>query len=511
MKKLLSIVLAAAILLVCAPAAFALTDTVPAGWTPIYTPEDLDAIRDDLDGNYILMNDIDMSGWGNWEPMGSLVNGEDPDANLFFTGTIDGNGYEIKNMKIHVDNTDTAPENISMDNSMVAFVRLLSGTIMNLGFVNADVLVQGPKVHWVGGIAGMVYGDNFVNGRILNCYYEGSVIADKCNSLGALAAVLGTDAEPTLASVRNSYSVGTFMNNGTTQSSASVRAKHGDEDYDYYSWTFSGIEEQFAMDAEWKEICAEKSYNSISWDMSSCGGIAGDQYQGTATNCYTSAEQLVGVDYCAWEPVRIEQSATLTLTQMTHAANFVGFDFTDEPVWYIKEGESYPKLRPFPAPESPTYFPDPGTGVEAETDDDVFPPGTVMQVTELGAGNFVLGPGNSVHAVYDIKFIKDNEVVQPDGKVTVRLPFKDVSPGTSANWKVYYVERDTQGNITNKVNMNAKVVQIDGVYYWEFEADHFSIYAVVNEATPRFWDSWPCWAQWILKYILFGWLWMRWL
>lgn len=112
-----------------------------------------------------------------------------------------------------------------------------------------------------------------------------------------------------------------------------------------------------------------------------------------------------------------------------------------------------------------------------------FEPGVVMEVTELNTGNFVLGPGNSVHAVYDIKFINDSAEVQPNGRVTVRLPIKDVSPTTSANWKVYYVERDANGNITNKVNMNAHVVQYDGVWYWEFETDHFSVYAVVDETS----------------------------
>jgi len=29
-------------------------------------------------------------------------------------------------------------------------------------------------------------------------------------------------------------------------------------------------------------------------------------------------------------------------------------------------------------------------------------------------------------------------------------------------------------------------------------------------ALKYFWSNWPCWLQWILKYILFGWLWMRW-
>jgi hypothetical protein len=28
--------------------------------------------------------------------------------------------------------------------------------------------------------------------------------------------------------------------------------------------------------------------------------------------------------------------------------------------------------------------------------------------------------------------------------------------------------------------------------------------------TPSFWADWPSWAQWMLEYVLFGWIWMRW-
>lgn len=57
------------------------TSKVPSGYTPIYTIEDLYGINDDLDGNYILMNDIDLSEtkpggeWdsGNgWTPIGTV-------------------------------------------------------------------------------------------------------------------------------------------------------------------------------------------------------------------------------------------------------------------------------------------------------------------------------------------------------------------------------------------------------------------------------------------------------
>ena len=33
---------------------------------------------------------------------------------------------------------------------------------------------------------------------------------------------------------------------------------------------------------------------------------------------------------------------------------------------------------------------------------------------------------------------------------------------------------------------------------------------IITPQPPRFWDSWPSWVQWTLKYILFGWVWMRW-
>ena len=73
--------------------------TVP-GWqtgetgapTPLYTREDLEAIASNLGGNYILMNDIDLSK-SNWAPLGK-TNAE------AFTGKFNGNGHKIIGMKL---------------------------------------------------------------------------------------------------------------------------------------------------------------------------------------------------------------------------------------------------------------------------------------------------------------------------------------------------------------------------------------------------------------------------
>ncbi|MCD8017800.1 MAG: S-layer homology domain-containing protein [Oscillospiraceae bacterium] len=69
----------------------------------IYTAEELDAVRSDLTAHYILMNDIDLSAYSSWEPIGTFVpleDGETPDSQYAFTGVFDGQGYTVSNLTI---------------------------------------------------------------------------------------------------------------------------------------------------------------------------------------------------------------------------------------------------------------------------------------------------------------------------------------------------------------------------------------------------------------------------
>ena len=71
-------------------------ETVPEGWVGIYTVEDLDNIRHDLDGQYILMNDLTFAdGDAPFNPIGSR---QEP-----FTGRFDGNGHVIRGLTIEVE------------------------------------------------------------------------------------------------------------------------------------------------------------------------------------------------------------------------------------------------------------------------------------------------------------------------------------------------------------------------------------------------------------------------
>ena len=75
-----------------------------SGSIPISDRAGLEAIRNDLRGNYHLTRDIDLSD-ADWIPIGSNTGAG------FFNGTFDGQGYEIRNMKIteavHYDNYES--------------------------------------------------------------------------------------------------------------------------------------------------------------------------------------------------------------------------------------------------------------------------------------------------------------------------------------------------------------------------------------------------------------------
>ena len=96
-----------ALMLVAAMSVLVSADSVPAGYIQISTKEELNNIRNNLNGKYILMNDIVFSdadfeaggdfynGGIGWLPIGGVFRTWSSDYNEF-TGVFDGNGYSIK-------------------------------------------------------------------------------------------------------------------------------------------------------------------------------------------------------------------------------------------------------------------------------------------------------------------------------------------------------------------------------------------------------------------------------
>lgn len=128
--------------------------------TGIRTPAELDAIRNNLAGNYYLENDIDMAGM-NWMPIGSDT---EP-----FTGSFDGKGKRIKNLTIS-----------SNANEYIGLFGYAETTLKNVFVCDAVYNIQ-QRTFYIGGIAG--------KGDCYNCSWSGTMTLKSSIYVGGIVAL----------------------------------------------------------------------------------------------------------------------------------------------------------------------------------------------------------------------------------------------------------------------------------------------------------------------------------
>ena len=176
----------------------------------ITTPQEFQNINNDLDGYYILMNDLDFANFGNFEPLGNYTYEEDPNKK-FFHGILDGNGYSIKNLTAsYSDGPESSteshyPTNKDVYNGAPKFTTDGHKEGNNIGvfqFIGSSGVVKnlvfdGVKVHGHT-IVGVIAGN--VSGTVENCLVKSncSVLGDShfwdddCNVGGAFGIVGGS-------------------------------------------------------------------------------------------------------------------------------------------------------------------------------------------------------------------------------------------------------------------------------------------------------------------------------
>lgn len=135
----------------------------------ISTPEQFNAIRNNLSAHYVLLNDIDLSGYTSWDPIGN-------DGNSF-SGILDGNGHKITGLKIGNE--------VILTESRFGLFNTISGTVQNLTVEGANINVQftnigdgGEYTHW-GIIAGVL------NGIIDHCTVSGNMTVGYTGAINA--------------------------------------------------------------------------------------------------------------------------------------------------------------------------------------------------------------------------------------------------------------------------------------------------------------------------------------
>lgn len=264
----------------------------------IETPEDLNAIRNKLSSHYKLGNDIDMSDWGNFPPIGSsLTSGR-------FTGSLDGDGYCISNLNIHTVNMH-----------YVGLFSYVSGaTISNVGLVDANVhgtynyigTLVGAFMsstidncfstgnitgngNYVGGLVG------WLNGTVINSY--SSVNVDGREGTGGLVAI--TNSATSI--IQNCYSNGLVKKHGTYYGGLVARVVSGSSIDSYWDIETSGLNTSFSSEVGKTTAEMKQQSTFTNWDFDTIWQMGAEGYPTLQVFGVTSSPvQKVTVDITAF-------------------------------------------------------------------------------------------------------------------------------------------------------------------------------------------------------------------
>lgn len=278
-------------------------------YTEVRTIDDLYAIRNDLKGKYILMNDIDLSeataeggdyDTGNgWVPIGG--NGEGS-----FQGTFDGNGHYIKGMHIYGE--------VECDAGL--FGSCYHATIKNLGMIDVDINVSASYAGAICANSGISY--------INSCFVTGVI-----KNLDAKSDY-GKRGTGGLVGYARDYA---YIND--CYSAAKIEMKYGNNTDNFYVAGIHGnIDDGYSL--------ASQVYNCgiVNDGEGSAIDNIGILYGASGKNRFYLQGTSMGC--------RDTNDTILTETQMKSASFFTGFDFNN--TWFIDpySNYKYPQLRACP-------------------------------------------------------------------------------------------------------------------------------------------------------------------
>ncbi len=199
--------------------------------------------------SYKIINNIDLSSYNNWVPIGSGV------AN--FGGIFDGGGYTISNLTQNREDGDFG---------LFGTIWPAAGVVRNITLTN--VVITATNINYntaIGAIAGYNYG------TIENCSVAGTISATSNAGNVWVGGITGRHWR----TVRNCYSM----------ANVSVTGKTGDSVGGIVGHTMGG------------EVTNCYSTGSVSGSNAKVGAIVGDNLGATASNCYwRSGSASVGIE-----------------------------------------------------------------------------------------------------------------------------------------------------------------------------------------------------------------------
>jgi len=208
--------------------------------------------------NITLDDDIDLSSYNNWLPIGNYHSDSDREITNPFSGTFNGGGYTISKLII----------NRSQADYQGLFGIIVRGKVENLGLDSVNI----NGGNFVGSVAGVVCSSS----SVVNSYSTGSVIGG--HSVGGIAGVVFNNS-----SVTSSYSTGTiggirssvvggvagFVSDSSTVTSSYSTGDIGGDS----SHTIGGV---VGIVSKNSNVIGSYSTGTVSGIGSTVGGVAGD-------------------------------------------------------------------------------------------------------------------------------------------------------------------------------------------------------------------------------------------
>jgi hypothetical protein len=298
----------------------------PAQNLEIRTWYDLDDVQNNLAGDHTLMNDLDSNtdgyeelasptanGGKGWQPIGTWPH--------VFTGSFDGQGYEIRDLFINRLNE--------------SFIGLFSyvyvgGVIRNLGVMNADVTGH----EGVGGLVGVNW-----QGTVSNCYSSGNVtgyyrvgglagsgagtVSNSYSSANVTGMVfVGGLVGYNSNTVSNSYSTGNVTGNNNV--GGLVGENDGTISDSYSTGSVSGHEGIGGLAGFDLHVLGEGIVSKSFWDTETSGQATSDG--GTGKNT-TEMQDIATFSGAEWDIITVAPS-----------------EANDAYTWNIVDKQTYPFL-----------------------------------------------------------------------------------------------------------------------------------------------------------------------
>ncbi len=389
----------------------------------ITTPAELDEVRNDTRACYKLGNDIDMSGWGNWTPIGWSGGDSYP-----FVGMFDGDYHTISGLTInHPDR-----------NYVGLFCGLGSSNsphnkVMNLRLTNVNVVGQ----QFVGGLVGQArYG-----ARIERVYVDGVVSSSGSEGYcaGGVVGNMGWYGTATMSQCVSKAKSPPWSIAGGLTATVSLDPYGGSPPYvvsDSYatgSVTASADNGYAGGLAGWVEGTVLRCYSVGSVTGGNAGRLAG--YANPTATCESSYwDNSTGTS---------AMGTGKTTAQLKQQATYEGWDFSK--VWAIDEGVSFPYLRWETRPVMRGSVSITGTAK----------PGETLEVNTSGLTYTAAAPGN----VLNYQWKRDGAVVsEGTSNTTYLLGTDDI--GKKITVVVTADDDHAQGRVVSA--STAPVAKLDG-------------------------------------------------